>query len=63
MIVVSRLAGDALVIDESITVQVVEVDGDTVVLEIDGADGLSIVLGEDLMALTPGSLEPPSPCD
>lgn len=62
MIVVSRLAGDALIIDESITVQVVEIDGDTVVLEIDGADGLSIALGEDLIALTPRSPEPPSSC-
>ena len=50
MIVISRLAGEAIVIGDNITVTILEIDGDEVVFEIDSLDEeIRVTAGEEPM--------------
>lgn len=48
MIVISRQAGEAIVVGHDVTVTVVSVDGDEVLLQIEGPNGTSLERGEEL---------------
>ena len=51
MIVISRLAGEAVVVGDELTITVVRVEGDEVILHIDAPDDVALERGEDLAAL------------
>ena len=55
MIVISRLAGEAIVVGHELTVTVVSVDGDEVLLQIEGPDEISLERGEELAIITDAS--------
>ena len=55
MIVISRLAGEAIVVGHELTVTVVSVDGDEVLLQIEGPDEISLERGEELVSITNAS--------
>ena len=50
MNVISRFEGESLIVDNAITVTVLEIDGDEVLLQIDGAEGVQIECLEGLFA-------------
>ena len=50
MHLISRLEGQAVIVAENITVTILEIDGDEVLLAIDGPDDLSVYRSEDLVA-------------
>ena len=50
MHLISRLEGQAVIVAEDITVTILEIDGDEVLLAIDGPDDLSVYRSEDLVA-------------
>ena len=50
MIIISRLAGEAVVVGDELTVTIVRVEGDQVILHIEGPDGVAVERGEVLAA-------------
>jgi carbon storage regulator CsrA len=51
MVVMNRITGEAIVIGDSITVTVLEIDGEEVLLQIDSqGDEVCLTLGEHLAA-------------
>lgn len=51
MIIISRLAGESVVVGDELTVTVVQVDGDEVILHIDAPGEVALERGENLAAL------------
>ncbi|HEV7225621.1 MAG TPA: carbon storage regulator [Pirellulales bacterium] len=58
MIVISRLAGEAVVVGHEITVTVVHVEGDEVLLHIDAPEGSELECCEDLANFSLASKTP-----
>lgn len=52
MIVISRMEGESLVVDDNISVTVVQISGDTIILQIDAPEDADVDLGEDLSRTT-----------
>jgi carbon storage regulator len=51
MQIISRAEGQAVIVAENITVTILEIDGDEVLLAIDGPDDLSVYRSEDLASV------------
>jgi carbon storage regulator len=51
MQIISRCEGQAVIVGEQITVTILEIDGDEVVLQVDGPEDLTVYRSEDLNAV------------
>jgi carbon storage regulator CsrA len=51
MHIISRFEGQAVIVGGNITVTILEIDGDEVVLQVEGPDDLSVYRAEDLDAV------------
>ena len=51
MQIISRFEGQAVIVGENITVTILEIDGDEVILQVDGPDDLSVYRAEELDAV------------
>ena len=51
MHIISRLEGQAVIVADNITVTILEIDGDEVLLAIDGPDDLLVQRSEELSSL------------
>jgi carbon storage regulator CsrA len=50
MNVISRFEGESVIVGDGITVTVLEIEGDQVVLQIDGPDDMQVDLLEELVS-------------
>jgi carbon storage regulator len=51
MQIISRIEGQAVIVGDNITVTILEIDGDEVILQVDGPDDLSVYRAEELDAV------------
>lgn len=51
MQIISRFEGQAVIVGDNITVTILEIDGDEVILQVDGPDDLSVYRAEELNAV------------